>query len=157
WSRTRGRCRIDAETGEKRWAVRRWNYGRPPTRAWRPARRTCSARWRRRLRRRRRLVIKPSETEDSWRRGGGAVEWLAACGVVAAALDVLVTAGLAALDPGYSHARQYISELGEPGRPYAAAFNAWSVAYGVLFAAFAVAAGRGLPSRSVLAALLAVS
>jgi hypothetical membrane protein len=85
------------------------------------------------------------------------MRWLAACGVAAPVVDVLVTAGLAARDPGYSHARQYISELGEAGRPYAAPFNAWCFAYGLLFAGFAVALGRGPGSRSVLTALLAVA
>jgi hypothetical membrane protein len=72
-------------------------------------------------------------------------------------LDMVITAWLGALDPGYSHARQYISELGEDGRPYAAVFNAWCLAYGVLLAGFAVALGRGLGSRSVFIALLTVA
>jgi len=83
--------------------------------------------------------------------------WLAACGIVIPVADILVTAGLAALDPGYSHARQYISELGEHGRPYSVAFNAWCVAYGVLSAGFAVGLGRALGSRPVLAVLLALA
>src|SRR5262245_61030749 len=83
--------------------------------------------------------------------------WLAACGVVVPVLDMVITAWLGALDPGYSHARQYISELGEDGRPYAAVFNAWCLAYGVLLAGFAVALGRGLGSGSVFIALLAVA
>ena len=84
-------------------------------------------------------------------------KWLAACGVVLSVLDMVITAWLGALDPGYSHARQYISELGEYGRPYAAAFNAWCFAYGLLLAGFAVAVGRGLGSRSVFIALLTVA
>jgi hypothetical membrane protein len=56
----------------------------------------------------------------------------------------LITAWLAALDPSYSHVRQFISELGETGRPYAAVFSAWCVVYGLLFGAFAVALARGL-------------
>src|SRR5262249_55364137 len=83
--------------------------------------------------------------------------WLTACGVVVPVLDVVITAWLGALDPGYSHARQYISELGEAGRPYAAVFNAWCLAYGLLFAGFAVALGRALGSRSVLIALPVVA
>jgi hypothetical membrane protein len=82
---------------------------------------------------------------------------LAAFGIITPTLDVLITIGLAALDPKYSHAHQYISELGEPGRPYALAFNAWCVVYGVLFAGFAVALGRGLKSRALLLALLAIA
>jgi len=85
------------------------------------------------------------------------MRWLAACGILALVLDVLITVGLAALDPRYNHARQYISELGETGRPYAAVFNAWCFLYGVLFAGFAVSLGRGLNSRAVLIALLVVA
>ncbi|MFN0129023.1 MAG: DUF998 domain-containing protein [Verrucomicrobiales bacterium] len=68
---------------------------------------------------------------------------LAACGVVAPVLDVLITIWLGALDPDYSHVRQYISELGESGRPYAAVFSVWSLLWGILFAGFALALGRG--------------
>src|SRR4029077_9656817 len=84
------------------------------------------------------------------------MRWLAACGIVTPALDVLITSGLSALDPGYSHTQQFISELGEDGRPYATAFNTWCVAYGCLFAGFAVALGRELDSRPLLIVLLAV-
>jgi hypothetical membrane protein len=64
---------------------------------------------------------------------------------------------LAALDPQYSHSRQYISELGSVGRPYAAVFNTWCVVYGILFAGFAVAVGRTLNSRAVTIALLVIA
>jgi Protein of unknown function (DUF998) len=74
---------------------------------------------------------------------GWTTRWLAACGIVAPLLDVLVTAWLGALDPSYRHARQYISELGEPGRPYAAVFAAWCALYGLLLTAFALALHRG--------------
>lgn len=75
-------------------------------------------------------------------RGGVPVRsmrWLAACGIVVPVVDVLVTVWLGALDPGFSHARQYISELGEERRPHAAVFNTWCVLYGLLLAPFAVA------------------
>jgi hypothetical protein len=85
------------------------------------------------------------------------MKWLATCGIVTPILDVLFTIGLAALDPHYSHSRQYISELGEDGRPYAAVFNAWSFVYGPLFACVAVSLGRGLNSRPVLIACLAIA
>ena len=85
------------------------------------------------------------------------MKWLAACGIALLVLDVLLTIGLAALDPLYSHSRQYISELGEDGRPYAAVFNAWSLVYGLLFAGFAVSLGRGLNSWPVLIACLAIA
>ena len=81
------------------------------------------------------------------------MRWLAACGIVAPVADILITVGLGTLDPGYSHLRQYISELGEVGRPYAASFNTWSVAYGLLFAGFAIGLGPDLGSRAVQAAL----
>lgn len=91
----------------------------------------------------------------------GAIEmvarWLAACGIVIPVADIMVTTGLAALDADYSHARQYISELGEDGRPYAALFNAWCVVYGLLFGGFAFGLGRGLGSWPVLVAMLAVA
>ena len=73
---------------------------------------------------------------------------LAVCGMAVPVIDVLITVWLAALNPGYSHARQFISELGEPERPYAWLFLVWSVVYGVLFAGFSVGlyrALRGLP------------
>jgi Protein of unknown function (DUF998) len=63
-------------------------------------------------------------------------------------LDVLITAWLGALDPGYSHVRQYISELGEAGRPHAWMFSAWCIAYSIPFAAFAIALFRGLDGRT---------
>jgi len=68
--------------------------------------------------------------------GAASLRQLTACGVLAVLVDIVVTIGLASLDPAYSHWRQYISELGEDGRPYAALFNAWSVVYGFLFAGF---------------------
>jgi hypothetical protein len=73
-----------------------------------------------------------------------AMRWLSACGVIAPILDVLIMIWLGSLDPNYSHARQYISELGEAGRPYAAVFTAWCLLWGLLFAGFAVAMRRGL-------------
>jgi Predicted membrane protein len=72
------------------------------------------------------------------------MRWLAAGGMVTPIIDVLITVWLGALDPSYSHARQFISELGETGRPYAALFAAWCVLYGLLLAGFAVALARGL-------------
>src|SRR5262245_38533357 len=85
------------------------------------------------------------------------MRWLAACGLVTPVADVLVTAVLAALDPGYSHARQYISDLGAAGLRYAASFNAACAAYGVCFTGFAVGLGGALGSRPVLAVLLVVA
>jgi hypothetical protein len=86
-----------------------------------------------------------------------AIRSLATCGIVIPVLDTLVTVSLGAFDPRYSHTRQYISELGETGRPCAAVFNAWCVAYGLLMGGFAVAAGRGIGSQPLQAALLAVA
>jgi hypothetical membrane protein len=85
------------------------------------------------------------------------IRWLAACGVVTLVVDVLLVIWLAALDPEYSHSRQYISELGEAGRPYAGVLSAWSFVYGLLFAGFGVALGRGLHSWPVLVACLAIA
>src|SRR5262245_13054799 len=78
------------------------------------------------------------------KRTGSATRWLAACGIGTPVVDVLVTAWLGALDPEYSHVRQYISELGEAGRPYVELFTAWSVLYGLLLAPFAIALRRGM-------------
>jgi len=86
-----------------------------------------------------------------------AMRFLAALGIVTPILDVVVSASLAALDPNYSHVRNFLSELGEEGRPYAAAFNVWGVIYGLMFAGFAIALGRALQSWSVAAALLAIA
>jgi hypothetical membrane protein len=84
-------------------------------------------------------------------------KWLIACGFIAVAVDVLLTFGLAAIDPEYSHSQQYISELGATGRPYAAVFNTWCVVYGILIAGFAVTLGRGLDSRPALIAFLVIA
>jgi len=80
-------------------------------------------------------------------RRNSVTRWLAVMGIVTPILDVLVIVWLAALDSGYSHTRQYISELGETGRPYAAVFSAWCILYGLLFVGFAVALRRGLNAR----------
>jgi hypothetical protein len=71
-------------------------------------------------------------------------KWLAACGIVAPIIDVAIVVWLGALDPTYSHAKQFISELGATGRPFATLFSAWCVVWGVLYAGFAVALARGL-------------
>lgn len=81
------------------------------------------------------------------RRDDPTVRWLAACGILAPIIDVLITAWLGALNPSYSHARQFISEPGETGRPYAVVFSVWCVLWGLLFAGFAVALARGLGRR----------
>jgi hypothetical membrane protein len=65
-------------------------------------------------------------------------KWAALCGAALVLIDVAFTLWLAALNPGYSHWRQLISELGEPGRPFAWLFAVWSVLYGILFALFSV-------------------
>jgi hypothetical membrane protein len=72
---------------------------------------------------------------------------LALCGLVLVITDVLVTIGLGALNPGYSHLRQFISELGEAGRPLAWLFALWSVIYGMLFAAFTAGLARSLKGQ----------
>src|SRR5262245_21976177 len=89
--------------------------------------------------------------------GTASFRWFAACGVVVAVLDILVTVVLGAMDPQYSHSRQYISELGEEGRSYAALFNAWSVVYALLFTGFALAIGRGLNSWPLRSACLTIA
>src|SRR5262245_44035549 len=75
------------------------------------------------------------------------MRWLAACGIIAPILDVLITVWLGALDPNYSHVRQYISELGEAGRPYAAICTAWCLLWGLLLGAFGIAVARGFSGQ----------
>jgi hypothetical membrane protein len=70
--------------------------------------------------------------------------WLAAGGLLTPVTDVLITVWLGTLDPNYSHLRQFMSELGEAGRPCAAVFWAWSILYGFLFAGFPIGLARGL-------------
>jgi len=66
--------------------------------------------------------------------------------VIAPVLDVVVIAVLGELQPGYSHVRQFISELGEPGRPFAAVANVWFVLVSALFAGFTLALLQGIPA-----------
>jgi hypothetical membrane protein len=73
---------------------------------------------------------------------------LAAGGILAPAIDVLVVIGLGALDPQYSHVHQYVSELGEQGRPFAWVFAVWNVLWGLLIAGFAIALRGALRGRT---------
>lgn len=72
----------------------------------------------------------------------------ALCGIILVIGDVLLTISLGALNPGYDHVRQFISELGEAGRPFAWLFAIWSVIYGALFAEFSVGLVRSLKGQS---------
>jgi hypothetical membrane protein len=78
----------------------------------------------------------------------GAVKWAALCGSAMVIMDVAITIWLASLNPGYSHWRQFISELGEPGRPFAWLFTVWSVLYGILFAVFSVGLLKSLDRQT---------
>ncbi len=79
---------------------------------------------------------------------------LAFGGIVGPALFVVVTIFSAALRPDYSHARQFISELGATGTPYAALMNyAGFVPAGLMLVGFGIALATILPaSRWSLAA-----
>jgi len=89
------------------------------------------------------------------------VKALAWCGIAIPIIDVVFTVWLASKNPGYSHVSQYISELGESGRPYEWLYFAWSIAYAILMAGFAFALWGGLRGHSgagrVLAALLVLA
>jgi hypothetical membrane protein len=69
---------------------------------------------------------------------------LAVGGILAAVVDVLMVVWLGSLDPSYSHVRQFISELLEPGRPYTTLYAVWCVIWSLLYVGFAVALGREL-------------
>ena len=51
---------------------------------------------------------------------------------MACAGDVLLPFAIAAMQPGYDHVAQYMSELGAPGRQGAALISGWWIASGVL-------------------------
>jgi hypothetical membrane protein len=73
------------------------------------------------------------------------LKWLALCGFVGPILDITVPMLVGIFDPGYSPVRQFISELGVPGRPYAPLISIWFAIGGLLFVAFALGLYRGLP------------
>lgn len=77
-------------------------------------------------------------------------------GAIAPILDVAVIAILGELQADYSHKRQFISELGETGRQFAAVANLWFVLVSTMFGGFAIALLKGIPpSRaSTIGALL---
>jgi hypothetical membrane protein len=70
---------------------------------------------------------------------------LACCGILPPLVDVAVIAAVAAVQPDYSHVRQFISELGETGRPHAALVSAWWFAFSFLMSPFAIALVAALP------------
>lgn len=72
-------------------------------------------------------------------------------GAIAPVLDVAIVAALAALQPGYSHVRHFISELGETGRPFAAFANIWFILVSMMFGGFAIALREGIRSSRVSA------
>jgi hypothetical protein len=77
-------------------------------------------------------------------------------GAVVPILDVVVTAVLGELQPDYSHVRQFISELGASGRPFAGVARCWFVVVSLLLASFSVALLKGTPpsKASTLGGLL---
>lgn len=79
---------------------------------------------------------------------------LALGGIAGPALLTIVVTVLGALRPGFSHAQQFISELGVAGTPNAALMNyAGFVPTGLLLAAFGIALACALPrGRLVLIA-----
>jgi len=70
---------------------------------------------------------------------------LAACGVAGPLIFTVVVAILGFIRPEYSHASQLVSELGEPGAPYAVVMNLFGfILFGLLMIAFAVGLHRGI-------------
>lgn len=71
-------------------------------------------------------------------------------------LDVAAVAVLGELQPNYSHVRQFISELGETGRRFAAVANLWFVLVSTMLGGFAIALLKGTPQSraSTIGALL---
>lgn len=89
----------------------------------------------------------------------GAIRVLAWCGIIAPVLRLSLIAWLGALDPDYSQPRDYLSELGAEGAPFAFVMNPGTALVGVLLAAFSAAlyhASRGF-AAAVGTALLALS
>jgi len=70
------------------------------------------------------------------------------CGIVAPLADMGLTAFFASLHPDYSHVRQFISELGEAGRPYAGWVNAWFSVGSLLLVGFGFGLMIGLPGST---------
>jgi hypothetical membrane protein len=66
-------------------------------------------------------------------------------GAIVPMIDVAMIVMLGKLDPDYSHTRQFISELGETGRPLAAIANLWFVLVSIQFGGFAIALLKGTP------------
>jgi hypothetical protein len=66
-------------------------------------------------------------------------------GAIVPILDIAVITVLGELQPNYSHVRQFISELGETGRPFAAVANLWFVLVSTMFGGFAIALLKGTP------------
>lgn len=78
----------------------------------------------------------------------------AACGLAAALLAVLLPVVAASGQPGYSHASQFISELGAAGAPHASLVG-WAgfLPIGVLAMLFALLAARCVPAGRARAGL----
>lgn len=70
---------------------------------------------------------------------------LAWCGILSPLVDVAVITAAVAVQPDYSHVRQFISELGETGRPHAALVSAWWCTFSFLMSPFAIALAAPLP------------
>lgn len=70
---------------------------------------------------------------------------LAACGIAGPLIFVTVVAILGFIRPDYSHATQLVSELGEPGEPYAMIMNVFGfILFGLSMIPFAVGLHWGI-------------
>jgi hypothetical protein len=74
--------------------------------------------------------------------------WLALCGIVPPLGDVAIIWSAARLQPDYDPTTQFISELGETGRPGAAIVNAWWGLFTFVFSPFALAVYRRRPANA---------
>jgi len=68
------------------------------------------------------------------------------CGIIAPLADTALTVFFASLHPDYDHIRQFMSELGETGRPFAGLVNAWFSVASLLLVGFGIGLATSLPA-----------
>ena len=74
--------------------------------------------------------------------------WLALCGIVPPLADVAIIWTAARLHPDYNPTTQFISELGETGRPGASLVSAWWGLFTVVFSPFALVVYQRMPANA---------
>jgi hypothetical membrane protein len=68
-------------------------------------------------------------------------------GILLPVIDLGLIVFFASLHPDYSHVRQFMSELGETGRPFGALVNAWFTLGSLVLVGFGVGMAWTLPRR----------